>query len=436
MSLLNKRFPTVLGLLLLVVAVLGAFYYLRAQSSVVAEEVVPQNVRITNLADNKFSVSWTTLIPTSGAVEYGPIGEKLGTTVSDQRDAQQAEGEYVTHHVNVEGLQPSTQYAFRIISGKGNRFDNNGSPYVATTGVVIGETPSSHNLYGDVKAITDEPVEGSLVYLTLPGSGTASTIVSDSGSYAFTLSTIRTSDGRTYVSYDPAATIANIIVDSGIEQSNVVVSLTNMSPVPTITLGEDADFLTEGEESSVAVVAEEATVLNVEPLTDGSVNAVTGMAFAILNPATEGEALSTLRPEFRGTGAKGTTITIALTGQKAISDTVTIESDGTWSWAPVIDLKTGKQTITVSYIGAGGTEQKLTRTFTISTAVVNNDPAFISSPSGSTTVSKTPIPTTTAREGMPATDAGVPVTGVIENTVLTAGLGIVIMVLGVMLFAL
>jgi hypothetical protein len=40
------------------------------------------------------------------------------------------------------------------------------------------------------------------------------------------------------------------------------------------------------------------------------------------------------------------------------------------------------------------------------------------------------------REAMPATDTAVPVTGVIENTLLTGGLGVVIMVIGAALLLL
>jgi hypothetical protein len=160
----------------------------------------------------------------------------------------------------------------------------------------------------------------------------------------------------------------------------------------------------------------------------------------LLNPKEEGETLKTLRPEFRGAGPKGITLSIALAGQKAVSDTVVVETDGTWNWAPVIDLKTGKQTITISYVNSAGSNQKLTRGFTISNSTTGLDPAFVSSPSASTKASPTATNNATAsatpREVMPDTDGGVPTTGVIENTLLTAGLGIVIMVIGAALLAL
>ena len=429
MNLLTKRFPTILGLLLLVAGIVGSVYYFRGQSTKIPEGVVPQKVRITNIADNKFSVSWTTSTATNGSVEYGQVGEKLTNKVSDERDTA-SPGLYQTHHVTIEGLQPSTQYALRILSGeKSVRFDNNGSPYTTMTGPVIGATPVSQNFYGNVELPSKQPAGGSLVYLTLPGAATASTVVSQSGNYAFTLSTMRSSDLRSYVKYDPAASIVSVTIESGKQQSVASVSLANSAPVPTITLGQNADFLNQPEAAPAVAEVQTAApaIFNVEPLAgQGEINEVGKAAVTILNPREAGEVLATLRPEFRGTGPAQTTLTIALTGQKAISDTVMVASDGTWSFDPAIDLKAGAQTITISYIADGGSTQKVERNFIISTSTAGLDPAFVSSPSASTT----------PRTVMPATDSGVPVTGVIENTLLTGALGVVIMVVGAALLAL
>lgn len=455
MSLLSRRFPTILGLLLLVAGAAGYFYYMQINSPKSIPEVIPKKVRITNISDNKFSVSWTTEASTMGSVEYGVVGEKLTSIGKDERDTTN-EGQYFTHHITIEGLQPSTQYGFRILSGiPPTRFDDNGSPYTATTGPVIGATPTSQNFYGKVELASKEPVDGAIAYLTLPGSATASTLVHDSGNYAFTLSTMRSSDARSYVEFDPSATIASLTIESGKQQSVSAVSLTNSAPTPTITLGQNMDFLNQTQIPLVAeiqptaspssYVAEKPSIFNVEPIGQAAVNAVTTSTVTIINPKEEGEILKTLKPEFRGTGPIGTTLSIALTGQKAISDTVLIAADGTWSWSPVIDLKIGKQLITVSSVTTSGTTQKVERGFTISTSTTGLDPAFVSSPSASTTTTSptvSPVASSAAtssatpRITMPNTDDGVPTTGVIENTLLTGAMGIVIMVIGAVLLAL
>jgi hypothetical protein len=448
MNLLMRRIPTLVGLVLLAAGIFGAYYYFQTARTQGNTELVPEKVRITNIADNKFSVSWTSKSATTGAIEYGKVGEKLTSKKIDDRDSGTTQGSYTTHHVTIEGLQPSTQYSFRILSGdKPTRFDNNGSPYATSTGPVVGATPTSQNFYGKVEQPSKQPASGSIVYVTLPGGATASTLVTESGNYAITLSTMRTSDLRSYVSYDPTASVVSVTVESGNAQSLASVTLANSSPVPTITLGQDAQFLTVPETPAIAEVVPEsspsaentpqtASILNVEPLSETpDVNAVTSGDVTILNPKENGETLATLRPEFRGTGPKGTTLSIALTGQKAISDTLTVATDGTWSWAPVIDLKAGKQKVAVSYVDSTGSTQKVEREFTASAAKAGIDPAFVSSPSAST-ASKTATPSATPRTAMPDTTDGTPVTGVIENTLLTAGLGVVIMIVGAVLLAL
>lgn len=441
MNLLTRKIPTILGLLLLVVGVVGYILYSQSTATKTNPEVVPTKVRITNISDNKFTVSWTTGTETMGSVEYGAVGEKLTTVGKDERDGA-TQGKYRTHHVTMDKLQPSTQYAFRILSGeKPTRFDNNGTPYTTSTGPVIGATPASQNFYGNVQLPSKQSANGSIVYITMPNGATASTIVRESGNYAFTLSTIRTADLRNYVTYDPSATIASLTVESGDQQTISAVSLANSAPVPTITLGQNADFLnaattpavaevvpTENPEVSPEQTPEPVGIFNVEPIAiEPAIDVISTSTVAILNPKVEGETLTTLRPEFRGTGPVDMTLSIALTGQKAISDTTQVARDGTWSWAPVIDLKVGKQKIAITYLPTGGTTQKIERNFTISNTPATLDPAFISSPSASTT---TVVPTTTPREVMPATNSGVPVTGVIENTLIASGLGIIIMLAG------
>lgn len=227
-----------------------------------------------------------------------------------------------------------------------------------------------------------------------------------------------------------------------------------MAPVPTITLGQNADFRTAAQTPNVAEVSQSPNptasgsatpkptipgVFNVQPLAGGSINSVTDTTFAILNPETDGEVLSTLRPEFRGTAPASATLSIVLSGVSAISDTVTVDTDGTWTWSPAIDLKKGKETVTVSYVATGGTKQKLSRPFVLSTTITTGDPAFVSSPSASTksiVSSSNSSGSATSRTGIPATGSGVPVTGVIAPTLLTGIAGIVIMVIGATLFAL
>jgi len=446
MNLLAKRLPTILGILLLVGLAMGGWYAIQKSKPVISEETRPTKVRITNVADNKFTISWVTKAASLGMVEYGVVGEKLDKQASDERDVGGTTGKYKTHHVTVTGLQPSTQYAFRILSGeKQTRFDNNGSPYSASTGAVIGATPLAESFYGEVELASGRPAEGSIVYVALPGAQPASVLVKSSGSYSLQLSTIRTTDGNNYVEYDRETAVVSVSVESGEQEASATVALSAAAPVPTITLGQNHDFLpkqatvaevgTKEEPSSTPSAGSTPTIFNVEPLSN---EALAKEKVILLNPAKEGEEVATTMPEFRGLAPEATVLSITVHSSVPYSGTVTVASDGTWEWTPPAELSAGEHTISINYIDTAGIEQTLQRTFTVSTALAaEGDPSFEATPSGQIYASPTPSLTATAspRVNAPSTESGVPVSGVTEFTLLTGALGIVIMVIGALMLA-
>lgn len=449
---LGKKIPTILALLLLIVV--GATFWIWQSGNKTKTNVgtVPQSVKITNIADNKFSVSWTTQNPTKGKVEYGNVGEKLEKQKGDDR-GEDFVGK--THHITVSDLQPGTNYAFRIMSGESlQRFDNNGSVYTATTGTTISSVPAARSLYGDVTSANED----TLVYVTMPDAQPASLTLNSKGSYSIPLSTIRSADLKSFVTYDPSATVVSLTLDNGQQKSEVTVTTTNIAPVPTIAIGNNADFRSLPTQqqpvttqiaqiepqasveptpstSAVAPEPQPLDIFNIEPLANPEINAVTEGAYTLTNPAVEGEVLSTTKPEFRGTGAANASITISITGQKAVSDTVRIGAGGSWSWSPAIALSLGKQKITISYKDKDGKAQTIVRNFSVTAASVTSEPAFVATPSASTT---TTVATATAspRTSIPATDSGVPVTGVMTPMLLTLASGFAIMVVGAFLLAL
>jgi hypothetical protein len=441
----------------------------------VAADLVPAKVRITNVADNKFSVSWVTPKAASGSIEYGKVGEALAAVAHDDRDSTGTPSQYQTHHVTIDKLQPSTQYAFRILSGSApTRFDNNGSPYSVTTGPTIAETPAARSIYGDIGS-TGQPATGSIVYLTLPGSAPVSTLVTSGNNYSFTISTIRTSDLTHYIEYDPSASVASLTVENGGIETVVTVTTANAEPVPKIILGQNADYRSQlppvaqveptsnpsiipTESPSSSPSAQTPSIFNVEPLSGNSNQ--TSTTVVLLNPTADGETIAATKPEFRGTGPASTVVAISVHSTAAQSSNVRIAQDGTWTWTPPAALSAGQHTVTLSYLDANGAKQTLTRTFLVSPALAaEGDPAFVSTPSGTlkspspspkASVKASPIssPSSSAeetdttdmspspREVIPSTESGLPVTGILTPTLLTGALGFVIMVAGALMLAL
>lgn len=444
MNFLTKRLPTILAILLLVALGGGLWWFWQSNKPVVAEGAKPQKVRITNVADNKLTVSWLTKEAVEGSVEWGVVGGKMEQVTGDERGG----GEYKTHHVTITGLQPLSQYSLRIVSG-GGKFDNGGSPYGVTTGRVVGTTPPAESFYGEVKGAQ----AGAVVYVALPDAQVASSLVTATGSYSIPISTVRNKAGDGYVKYDPLTTVATVTVEDGVQTGSAMVLLGASTPVPAISMGQQHDYRSvEAVQPEVAEVSatddgggELPGVFNVEPLGSGNQAA---SEVVLLNPEAEGEVVATTQPEFRGLAPTGATLVITVHSVQTYTQTVTSGEDGTWEWTPPGELAGGEHTITIAYVDAAGIERVITRAFTVSTALAQGgDPAFEATPSGST-ASPTPTPTATPtatpastagaspRAGLPSTESGVPVTGVFELTLLTGAIGLVIMVLGAALLVL
>lgn len=438
---LGKKIPTFLALLVLIAIGVGIFLWQKTGVSTNTAEIVPVGVKITNLSDSKFSVSWTTKTAVSGAVEYGSVGGKLDKKATDDRGETHIG---LTHHVTISGLQPGTNYAFRILSSAAEkRFDNNGNVYSATTGSQLTQIPAARSLYGEVTGGSEDTI----VYVAMPNAQAASVTLTSTGSYSVPISTLRSTDMSSYVSYDPSATIISLVIDNGTKKSQVSVSTANISPVPTTILGQDADYRVVGKESpqiaqveptSAPNVTEETaitpTIFNVDPLQGADINAVTTYKYTLTYPSTEGEVITTTKPEFAGTGEPNADIDIALSGQKVVTDKVRLDASGNWSWSPAIALAIGKQKIVITYTDNNDQTKTIERGFSISNATVTSEPAFVASESANTnnaTVSATPSPRVT----IPATESGVPVTGAIAPTLLTGAIGFVIMVAGALIMA-
>ncbi|TXH62560.1 MAG: hypothetical protein E6Q84_01015 [Thiothrix sp.] len=444
---LGKKIPTLLALVMLLASVLGGFYWIKNTVPKVSEDERPTQIKITNIADNKFSVSWTTKAPSQGKIEYGLVGEKITLLKGDDRGDNYRGS---THHVSVVNLQPNTQYAFRILVNENARFDNNGTPYAVNTASIINEIPAARSLYGQIEGAD----ENAIVYLSLPGAVPYSSLVKNNGSYSIPISTIRSSDLKQYVSYDPAATIIGLTVDNGLKSSQITVTTQNINPVPTFTLGETKDFRSQIDNAEPVRIAQveplqqtppptseqTAAPLNIEPL-QNQVNLVESSSYTIGYPAVDGEVISTTKPEFRGTGVKNEVITLAVSGQKSVTDSIRVDAAGNWKWTPALALAIGKQKIVLSYKDSNNVSKTIERSFSISNSSAVAVPAFVASPSASIKASpiSNPVISTAAaspRVVMPDTDTEVPTTGVMTPLLLTGAIGFAIVIIGAYLLVL
>jgi hypothetical protein len=85
----QRRIPTLLGLGFLVVALVIGVVFIGQGAGVFAPrataETTPKNVRLTNVTDSTFTVSFMTEIETTSFVKYGTEEDAVNLQVADDR---------------------------------------------------------------------------------------------------------------------------------------------------------------------------------------------------------------------------------------------------------------------------------------------------------------------------------------------------------------
>ena len=104
-------------LILLIIGLFAGIYLVSQKTNLFSKADVstaPQEVKVSNISDNSFTVSWITGKPATGFIKYG--SEALEETVQDDRDAGSQELR-TTHHVTIKKLEPDKTYYYQINSG-------------------------------------------------------------------------------------------------------------------------------------------------------------------------------------------------------------------------------------------------------------------------------------------------------------------------------
>lgn len=441
---LERKIPTILGVILLVIS-LGAGVFLVNQKQIfrlgAAPGEEPKNVRITNITDTGFTLSWITDKATVGFVSYGE-----GNTNSTATQDQDKQAQKTVHHVTLSNLKEGKTYSFKIGSGK-QTFDQNGKPWTQKT---PGKMPArtAELVSGIVKNEAGLAAGGAIVYITLQTASPLSGVTDSSGQYSLSLASLRSTDLSSFARYDGNSVLSVFVQGENGKVSSAQVTVNSAKPVPAITLGQTHDFrkqtapagsgapqaTLELPQTSPSASPETGTGgFNIQPLSNPP--ATSGGKLTVDYPK-EGETISSGKPEFRGTGLAGATLNITLTSP-ALTAKITIPQDKIWKWTPTKAIS-GKSTITVSSPDAQGKTQSVTRNFTVGTSV--GAPSFTATgsatPSASPTASPTATPKATgsARVSLPSTEGGVPVSGDLTFTFVLFILGIVSTFGGILLF--
>lgn len=422
------RLPTILALILLMIGFAAGLFLVErgpAYFSKASPKFIPSQIKITNLSDSGFTVSWITDSPTSGFVTYDK-SSSLDQSALDDRDQLSGQtGSFKNHYVTLKNLQPQTTYFYRLVSG-GQTYNQTTSPFEITTAPKIASSlPPSDVATGTVLQNDNTPAEGAVVYLSLAGVTSQSALVRSSGDWLIPLNTALSADLKNYSTYDKENGREEIFVQGNSSQNSLVTILTkDDNPVPEIILGKTYNFTQPLAEDNLTPTPTPVSRFSLEG--DYSPEQNNSGSPTIINP-DQNETVNTQNPEFFGTGKPGATVKITIHSSSNLSGSTKVNNQGQWSWTPPADLPPGNHTIKVTI---GNTT--ITRNFVVY-AAENDFPAYTATPSGtlsptpstSLRASPTPTPSTTLRAS-PTPTPIVPASGTSPLTFLFFGFGLLL----------
>jgi len=396
----DKRIPTLFGILLITLGI-GVTTFLVNQGILFQSNASltdqPQNVRITNITDSSFTVSYQTESKVIGSLNYGE-DQKLGQPALDDRDQQTGNlTSYNIHNITVRNLSPQKKYFFSITSGQ-ETFTNNGQTFEVDTGSKLSDSPPHQDpISGKILLSDGNPPKEAIVYVTADNSQVVSTLVKSDGSYILPLNSLRTNELVSYYSFPSNGNVKMLIFGDSLT-SNILISLNQTRPIPTIMLSKDYDF----RESQSPVATISGGLISFPSFTSTS----SASTPQILTPKN-GQELTDQQPLFKGTGEPGQDVKIIIHSDQAVQTTVKADQNGNWSYRPSSNLSPGTHTITIQAKDNSGILKTITQSFVVyaSGQQINPPPSGSPTPIVSLNPISMPSPTTITITSTPTISA-------------------------------
>ncbi len=424
---MNKlKLPTLIAVIVLTMGLAAGVLLLQSKQIFklgASPDIAPKDVRITNITDTSFTVSWTTDKKTSGFIIWGKT-EQLGQTTIPEN-----QGLKNVHSITTRQLSLETAY-FLKINSNANEFDNSGIPWRMKTGPSLKILSVPGIISGSILTATGQPAAEVTVFVSAGGISPLSATTSQDGSWVIPLSNIRSADLSSFGQLKQANVLLEIFVQGGpLGVATAKIFTNSANPTPHIILGKTHDF--RNEPANEASELPEASINLPEESTPSSgfeipeeIATPSGETISI-ESISEGETISSTEPEFFGKGPSGTIITITIESDP-ISAQTTVNSSGNWNWNPPEELEEGTHQITLSWKDSNDILRTLTRNFIVQAA---EGPAFESTPSAEPTASPSPSPTPSAspsaspRVSLPSTESGTPIPGTLTPTLVLFTIG-------------
>lgn len=394
-----KKVPVIIGVAGFILVLTIGVYLIGYSRSIITKgssENPPQEIKITNISSNSFTVSWFTAEKTPGLVYYGEEPGLLINPVNDTRNTANDTNElFYTHYFTIENLKPQKKHYFQISSGS-KTYNNSGKSYEVTTAVEK-PLPQGDIAQGRILISETQPSSGTIVYLSIANTTMQSSLTDNEGNWMIPLSTARTSDLQNFANYDNSSQIIELFIRGSSKYSNATLSTAQDNPTPDIILGENYNFLTAVPSQIPTSILTQRGNFSSGSGTSASLEST---VLSVIYPA-ENEKVTNQYPQFFGRGPKLQEIDVLVEPHEEKTNIAVIDNQGRWQYTPSKPFINGGYKITVSYTNSLGFTEKVTHSFTVSLLEENSLPSFTATGSGQLTNTPTPKLLTTNTPTIP-----------------------------------
>lgn len=414
----EKKIPTILGLLILIGGVFAGAVLTNKNTNFISKastDCQPINPQITNITNNSASISFITESSCLSSLLINNQTINNSAVLSDDQKSK-------IHYFDVNNLDSSTKYEYSFIND-GKTYKNSSYQF-ETASNSSGSIPSSNLAWGRVFTPELKAASKVIVFINIPNASPLSALVTTSGNWNISLANSFNESKTNRFNLIKNISEEIIVIDQEKQTTQIIANTSQNDPVPDIILGQN-------QFSSLPITFDAET-------NTGSLSSVTSVPSSkeldILNPK-DSESISTKKPDFFGTGPRNATVKIEIHSPTLYTGEVVVNNDGSWNWSPPTDLTPGEHTITVT-VNDNGIEKNISRRFVVLAA--DNNLSYSASPSASSVVTPTIIPTITTvpintitptktatttsvptvRTSKPSTSSGIPATGNLTPTII------------------
>jgi len=246
--------PTLIGITLIIALIASAILYFHKKAPEKLQEVGVTDLQTVNIFATSATIVWQTEQPVIGEVVFNQ-SENLREEARDNRDRGQSEPR-ITHFVTLKNLKPNTKYFYKI------KNDGVESAEKVIEFITAASPPSSNEpsfsflkpLKGTILNTNFNPIDESLIFLTIPGAQNLATFSSTAGNFILPLKQVYTQNLDQLFTITPD-TPAILVIQKGNLQSkvNILISDTTVG-LPPISIGNNLD-LTNYQPQPISIIS-------------------------------------------------------------------------------------------------------------------------------------------------------------------------------------